>query len=72
LLFKPQKIGFSGLSKNMWLIQFNVAPAANNLIATSQSADSGNWLAAILLIAEINFPLKFERIYGGMLIFTIN
>jgi hypothetical protein len=56
----------------MWLIQFNVAPAANNLIATSQSADSGNWLAAILLIAGINFPLKFERINGGMLIFTIN
>jgi hypothetical protein len=30
LLFKLQKTDFSGLSQNMWLIQFSGAPAAKS------------------------------------------
>jgi hypothetical protein len=31
----------------------------------SKSADSGNWLAAILLIVGLSFPLQFKQI-GSM------
>jgi hypothetical protein len=32
----------------------------------SQSADSGNWLAAILLIVGISFLLEFKQISSSM------
>jgi hypothetical protein len=41
-------------------------------VVTSQSADNGNWLAAIMLIAGISFPLQFERNSSSLLIFGIS
>jgi hypothetical protein len=38
----------------------------------SQSAERGNWLAAILLRVGIGFPLQFEQTSCGMPISTIS
>jgi hypothetical protein len=35
-------------------------------------ADNGNWLAAVVLIAGINFLLQLEQIRSGMPIFTMS
>ncbi len=42
------------------------------MIVASQWADSSKWLAAILLIAEIIFPLQFEQISSDMPISAIS
>jgi hypothetical protein len=45
---------------------------SRELIAASQSADRGNRLIAMLLIAGISFPLQFERIISVMPFSTIS